>query len=373
MEHGLILSHLLGLLIYLLGSILGQRELKAETLLPLGKLDPGLQAPERGLNYDSIGSDAQLVDRLGYYSLLMEETKDDPFQILSLAASQTSRVKLGTSVAIAFARSPFTLAQSAWTAHRISGGRFELGIGSQVKGHIRRRHGLQWHPPGQWMKDYVGALRAIWQSWQKEEPLEYESKHYKLNLSVPLFTPSPIDFAPIPIHVAAVNPGMFEVAFEIAEGVRLHPVCGPRYISEVLLPRINKKKSDGFEVCLKPLIATAKDEEGLVARKEVARQRLAFYLSTPAYAKAFDVFQLQDLCQEMNQLSRTNRWAEMSELVSDELLEEIVIVALYDDLASKIHERFGLLLDRIEVSIPVDSEQDEEELSQIIVDLRNTD
>ena len=107
--------------------------MKAETLLPLGKLDPGLKAPDTGLEYGSIVSDAKLVDRLGYHSLLMEETKDDPFQILSLAASQTSEVKLGTSVAIAFTRSPFTLAQSAWTAHKISGGRFELGVGSQVK------------------------------------------------------------------------------------------------------------------------------------------------------------------------------------------------------------------------------------------------
>ena len=372
MEHFLILSHLDGLLIYLLSLILGQRKLKVETLLPLGKLDPGLKAPDADLEYGSIASDAQLVDRLGYHSLLMEETKDDPFQILSLAASQTSEIKLGTSVAIAFTRSPFTLAQSAWTAHKISGGRFELGIGSQVKGHIRRRHGVQWHPPGPWMKDYVGALRAIWRSWQNEEPLEYESKHYNLNLNVPLFTPSPIDHAPIPIHLAAVNPGMFEVACEIAEGVRLHPVCGVKYISEVLIPRKKNRRTGEFEVCLKPLVATAQDEEGLVARKEVARERLAFYLSTPAYARAFEVYQLQDLCLQMNQLSRTNQWSEMSKLVSDELLEEIVIVALHDELASKIKDRFRSVLDRIEVSIPINNRQDEEVLSQIIVDLSTT-
>ena len=123
---------------------------------------------------------------------------------------------------------------------------------------------------------------------------------------------------------------------------------------------------------MKPLFATAQDDEGLAARKEVARQRLAFYLSTPAYDRAFEVYQLQDLCQQMNQLSRTNRWSEMSELVSDELLEEIVIVALYDELASKIKDRFRLVLDRIEVSIPINNRQDEEVLSQIIVDLRTT-
>ena len=152
----------------------------------------------------------------------------------------------------------------------------------------------------------------------------------------------------------------------------MHPVCGVKYISEVLMPRIKSRGTGEFEVCLKPLVATAQDEEGLVARKEVARERLAFYLSTPAYARAFEVYQLQDLCLQMNQLSRTNQWSEMSKLVSDELLEEIVIVALHDELASKIKDRFRSVLDRIEVSIPINNRQDEEVLSQIIVDLRTT-
>ena len=191
--------------------------MKAETLLPLGKLDPGLKALDTDLEqFYRFGRKAGRSPRLPF--VIDGETKDDPFQILSLAASQTSEVKLGTSVAIAFARSPFTLAISL-DSPKISGGRFELGVGSQVKGHIRRRYACS--VSGPWMKDYVGAPRAIWRSWQNEEPLEYESKHYKLNLNVPLFTPSPMDHAPIPIHLAAVNPGMFEVACEIAK-VRLH-------------------------------------------------------------------------------------------------------------------------------------------------------
>ena len=343
--------------------------MKAETLLPLGKLDPGLRAPEKSLDYAKIGKDARLVDDLGYHALLMEETKDDPFQVLALAASASERIKIGTSVAIAFTRSPFTLAQSAWTAQKISGGRFELGIGSQVKGHIRRRHGLDWHSPVAWMVDYVGALRAIWSSWQNQSDLEYESRHYKLNLTVPLFTPAPLEFDSIPIYIAAVNPLMCNAAARIADGVRLHPVCGEKYIREVLLPVIASEKNDKFEVCLKPLIASARNEAELGKRKETARQRLAFYLSTPAYSGAFGVYGLQDLCDEMNNLSREARWEEMSARVSDDLLEEIAIIALYPDLAEKIKDRFGPILSRIEVSIPVDDETDQEELSGILMEL----
>ena len=343
--------------------------MKAETLLPLGKLDPGLRAPEGSLDYSSVKGDARLVDRLGYYALLMEETKDDPFQVLSLAANCSERVRIGTSVAIAFARSPFTLAQSAWTAHKISGGRFELGIGSQVKGHIRRRHGLEWHPPVPWMKDYVGALRAIWESWEDQTLLEYESEHYNLNLNVPLFTPSSLEMHPIPIHIAAVNSGIFKLAVEIAEGVRLHPVCGAKYISNILLPLTSEDQPNNFEICLKPLVASARDEKTLSERKEIVRERLAFYLSTPAYSKAFEVYAIEDLCAHMNLLSRETRWDDMAKMVTDELLEEIAIVGLYGELAKKIEKRYGAFLDRIELSIPINSLEDEEELGQIISDL----
>jgi len=340
--------------------------LKAETLLPLGKLDPGLAAPEAALNLDQVGDDARLVDALGYHALLMEETKDDPFQVLALAAAATQSVHVGTSVAIAFARSPFVVAQAAWTAQKISHGRFELGLGSQVKGHMRRRFGLPWYPPGPWMRDFVGAVRAIWESWQQQTDLDYVSDHYNLNLNVPLFTPAPIEYPDIPIQVAAVNPYMAKVAAEVADGVRLHPVCSPTYIEQVILPEIAPVKSAEFEVCLKPLIATARNADELQARIHVARQRLAFYCSTPAYAGAFDVFGLADFCAEMAQLSRARRWDEMAAKVSDDLLHECVIIALYDDLAATIKARYGELIERIEVSIPVETAADQEQLAAVV-------
>lgn len=343
--------------------------MKAETLLPIGKLDPGLRSPAVALDLGTVPQQAELVDKLGYHALLMEETKDDPFQVLALAAQATDRVHVGTSVAIAFARSPFTVAQAAWTAQKISNGRFELGLGSQVRGHIVRRYGLEWHAPGPWMRDFVRAVRAIWHSWQTETPLDFESKHYKLNLNVPLFTPAPIDHPNIPIQVAAVNPYMASVAAEVADGVRLHPVCSPTYIAEVILPAIEEKKSAGFEVCLKPLVATARDEATLAKRVEIARQRLAFYISTPSYRAAFEIFGLHELCREMSRLSKTQQWDKMAALVDDELLEKCVIVALYDDLAETIQKRYGALIQRIEVSFPVDDQNDFDQLAEVVAQL----
>ncbi|MEM7113784.1 MAG: TIGR03617 family F420-dependent LLM class oxidoreductase [Chloroflexota bacterium] len=345
--------------------------MKAETLLPIGKLDPGLRSPDVALDLNTIGSQAKLVERLGYHALLMEETKDDPFQVLALAAHATERVHVGTSVAIAFSRSPFTIAQAAWTAQKISNGRFELGLGSQVRGHIVRRYGLEWHPPGPWMRDYVRAVRAIWHSWQTETPLNFESKRYSLNLNVPLFTPAPIEHPHIPIQVAAVNPYMASVAAEVADGVRLHPVCSPEYIAEVILPAVKDKRSEQFEVCLKPLIATARDEATLATRIEVARQRLAFYISTPSYRAAFEIFGLHDLCREMTRLSKTNQWDKMASLVDDELLEKCVIVSLYDNLAETIEQKYGHLIQRIEVSFPVNNDEDAEQLRDVVNKLEN--
>ena len=340
--------------------------MRAETLFPLGKLDPGLRAPDQALSPADIPDQAAMADALGYHAVLMEETKDDPFQMLALAAGASERVHVGTSVAIAFARSPYVTAQAAWTAQKISNGRFELGLGSQVRGHIRRRFGLEWHPPGPWMRDYVAAVKAIWASWQHETPLEFESDHYNLNLNVPLFTPAPIDNPDIPIQVAAVNPYMARVAAEVAQGVRLHPVCSPKYIREVIVPAITDHRQPDFEVCLKPLVATAPDQATLDARMQIARERLAFYCSTPAYAGAFAPFGLEDFCADMAALSRAGEWQRLAANVSDDLLHECVIIATYDNLAATIKERYGDLVDRIEISIPIASQADQEILADVV-------
>jgi len=179
--------------------------MKLETLLPLGKVDPGLRASDQPLDIAAVPDQAKLLEEVGYTSLITEETKDDPFVIMALAAQATTQLRLGTGVAIAFPRAPAVTAMSAWTLQKLSKGRFTLGLGTQVRGHIRRRYGMEWSPPGPWIQEYIEALRAIWTCWQNGTPLDFQGKHYQLNLMVPLFDPGPIEHPQIPVHLAAVK------------------------------------------------------------------------------------------------------------------------------------------------------------------------
>ncbi len=189
--------------------------MKLETLLPLGKVDPGLREPGTPFDIHSVASDAATVEALGYDNLMFEETKDCPFIVMALAAQATQRIGVGTAVAIAFPRSPTVTAMTAWTLQKLSRGRFILGLGTQVRAHIERRYGFEWSPPGPWMRDYVQALREVWRAWQDGEQPAFTSAHYNINLTVPLFDPGPIADPDIPIHLAAVNPYMCEVAGEV--------------------------------------------------------------------------------------------------------------------------------------------------------------
>jgi probable F420-dependent oxidoreductase len=340
--------------------------MRLETLLPLGKVDPGLRAPETPLDLATVGRDAQLLEEIGYHGLVVEETKDDPFVIMALAAQATRTLRLGTSVAIAFPRSPTVTALSAWTLQKLSKGRFTLGLGTQVKAHIERRYGMAWSPPAPWMREYVRAVRAVWDCWQNGTPLDIAGEHYRINLTVPLFNPGPIEHPAIPIHVAAVNSVMCRVAGEVAEGIRVHPVCTPSYIEKVMMPAIRAgaakagRKLDGFKVCMKPLVAVAATEAELIPKVRDVRARVAFYASTPQYRAAFDHLGLGDLADGLKLLSRAQRWEEMPQHISDEVLETFVTVGTYDTIAGKLCERFAGVVTDCEFSIAVKTEADKE-------------
>jgi probable F420-dependent oxidoreductase len=330
-----------------------------ETLLPLGKVDPGLRAPEVPLDLATIGRDARLLEEIGYERLVVEETKDDPFVVMALAAAATERLKLGTSVAIAFPRSPTVTAMSAWTLAKLSRGRFTLGLGSQVKAHIERRYGLPWSPAGPWMREYVKAVRAVWNHWQTGAPLDVKGAHYTINLMVPLFNPGPIEHPGIPIHLAAVNSVMCRMAGEVADGLRIHPVCTPSYIEQVMLPAVRAgaavagRSLDGFQVCMKPLVAAAASEAELVAKVRDVRARIAFYASTPQYRAAFAHHGLGALADELRLLSRAQRWEEMPGKINDEVLHTYVTVGTYDQIARNLIERYGRVVTHCEFSIAV--------------------
>jgi probable F420-dependent oxidoreductase len=245
-----------------------------------------------------------------------------------------------------------------------------------VKGHIERRFGLAWSAPGPWMREYVQAVRALWNSWQNGTRLDFNGPHYRLNLIVPLFDPGPIEYPQIPIHLAAVNAYMCQVAGEVADGVRPHPVCTAAYIREVMLPALRRgaalagRAEDSYAVSIKPLIATAPDKETLAVRVRDVRARISFYASTPAYRAAFAHHGLGELADELKLLSKAQRWEEMPAFISDDILHEYAVVGLYDEIADKLAARYGGLVTNAEFSIPVAGAADEDRLRAMLSVLR---
>ncbi|MBU6336146.1 MAG: TIGR03617 family F420-dependent LLM class oxidoreductase, partial [Chloroflexi bacterium] len=281
-----------------------------ETVLPLGKADSGLKTSDGAIDIANVASDAALVERLGYDGLTVRDNKDDPYILSTLALQASTRLQVSTAVAIAFPRSPTVTAMAAWSLARLSGGRFVLGLGSQVKGHIERRFGMRWSAPGPWMRDYLQALRDLWGAWQAGEPVNHRSSHYEINLNVPVFTPAPLRSGGIRLQLAAVNPYMCQVAGELADGVCVHPICTPHYVQRVMWPAIERgaarrgRTLENFSVAVAPLVATGPDEATVLRKREEIRGRIAFYGSTPAYAAALEAHGLGGLAEELNRLSR---------------------------------------------------------------------
>jgi probable F420-dependent oxidoreductase len=350
--------------------------MKIEALLPLGKLDPGLRASAAPLDIARVGEDARLAESLGYDGVITEETKEDPYIVMALAAQATSRVSIATAVAVAFPRSPTVTAHSAWTLQKLSRGRFVLGLGSQVKGHIERRFGLHWSAAGPWLRDYVRAVRAIWDCWQNGTKLDFDSEHYRLNLMVPLFAPAPIEHPQIPIQLAAVNPFMCQVAGEVADGIRAHPIATPGYIRDVMLPAAKKgamkagRDFSQFAMCAMPLVATAETEAELAEAVRDVRARVAFYASTPAYLAAFETQGHGGVAKQLQALSRAQRWDEMAALVDDEMLDAYAVIGTHDEIAAKLKARFAGLATHLEFRVPVTDEADKARLRELITSLR---
>ena len=350
--------------------------MRVETVLPLGKADSGLKVADGAIDIKAVGADAALVERLGYDGVAVRDNKDDPYVVATLALQATTRVTMATSVAIAFPRSPTVTAMTAWSLARLSGGRFILGLGSQVKGHIERRFGMKWSAPGPWMRDYVLAIRALWAAWQTEQPVSHRSAHYEITLNVPVFTPAPLDCALPPIHLAGVNPYMCQVAGEVADALRTHPVCTASYIEEVMLPALRKgaakagRASARLDIGVAPLVATGPDEATLDEKIRDIRGRIAFYGSTPAYSACFAHHGLETLAQELNRLSRAQRWAEMTALVDDRVLDCFAVVGLHRDIVPRIKARYGHVASLLEFSIPVRNDDDAARLAGMVQALR---
>ncbi|MBW2315477.1 MAG: TIGR03617 family F420-dependent LLM class oxidoreductase [Deltaproteobacteria bacterium] len=294
----------------------------------------------------AIAAAARWCEELGFDGLTAPEAGHDPFLPLVVAAEHTRSIALGTNVAIAFPRSPMVTAQLAWDLQQLSGGRFQLGLGTQVKGHVVRRYASRWSgPPGPRMREYVLCLKAMFETFQSGEKPAFEGEHYQFSLMNPFFNPGPIEHPHVPIYLAAVNPYMARLTGELCDGLRLHPIATFRYAREVVLPAVEagakKAGRDPSEIDMlgAPFLAIAEDEKGIEAARQALKQHIAFYASTPTYHAVLEFHGWQDVGHELHQMSRKGKWQEMPERISDEMVEEWAIVGTRDELASKLRER----------------------------------
>ncbi len=319
---------------------------------------------------------AKRAEELGYDGVISAETGNDPFLAHVLAAEHTERLELSTAVAIAFPRSPMTVAQIAWDIQRLSKGRFSVGLGTQVKGHIVRRYGMDWAPPGPRLRDYILMMRAIWDSWQNGTRPEFQGEHYRYTLMTPFFNPGPIEHPKIPIHISALNPYNCRLVGELCDGIKLHAFNTPKYLREEILPNIEKgaKKAGRdpkeIEICGLGFVITGKDEEEVEKAKAPVRQQISFYGSTRSYKRVMDAHGWGDTCLELHALSLAGKWQEMPARITDEMLDEFAVVGTYDEIVPKIKEKCAGLIDRVGFAIPVRSPEEEERLKALIKELQ---
>ena len=332
------------------------------------KVDTGL-----GHQLDKVKATVEAAEAAGYDGIHTAEMNHDPFMPLLLAAEHSSRIELATSIAVAFARSPMNLANLGHDLNAYSKGRFTLGLGSQIKPHVTKRFSMQWGAPAAQMKELIQAMRAIWANWYEGEPLQFVGKYYRHTLMTPAFTPENKEHGAPKVVLAAVGPKMTEVAGEVADGMIIHPFSTVPYIESVTLPAIEKglaasgRSRDDFEISYSNFVVTGRDEAELEASKKAARERIAFYGSTPAYKGVLDSIGVGDLQGELNAMSKQGRWKEMGTLIGDDVLGEFAVVGEPAQIAPRMLERYGAFTDRTSASFPV---SDNDERASIIATLR---
>lgn len=333
------------------------------------KIDGGLIG---GL--DRAAASAAALERRGYDGVLSAETSHNPFLPLLLAAQSTERLELATGIAVAFARNPMTLAQTAWDLQAASEGRFILGLGSQIKPHITRRFSMPWSHPAARMREMILAIRAIWECWNEGTKLDFRGDFYTHTLMTPFFNPGPNPHGDARIFLAGVGEMMTEVAGEVADGFICHGFTTRRYLDEVTIPALEKGRSkagktmDGFELTGPMFVVTGRDEAEMATAAKGVRGQIAFYGSTPAYRKVLDLHGWGDLQDELNRMSKEGRWREMGDLIDDEILSEFAVVAPLDQVAAGLRDRWSDVLGRLSFYAPY--ETDDTQWDQVIADLK---
>ena len=319
-------------------------------------------------NLAGVPAKAKRLEALGYHGAVTAETSHDPFFPLLLAAEHTEKIQLVTSIAVAFARTPMNLANIGHDLNSFSKGRFVLGLGSQIRPHVTKRFSMPWSKPAARMREFISAMRAIWDCWHNGSQLSFKGDFYDHSLMTPMFTSLDSEYGARRVMLAAVGPLMTEVAGEVADGVIIHSFTTKKYLEEVTLPAVEKglakagRSRSDFQISYPGFIVTGKNEEEFNATKKAVCKQIAFYGSTPAYAPVLGSHGWGDLQPELNKLSKMGNWDEMGTLITDEILNEFAIVGELDQVVGKFKSRYSGLVDRTMGSLPARDDEHAKEL-----------
>jgi probable F420-dependent oxidoreductase len=311
-----------------------------------------------GADLHAAAAGARKAEEAGYDAIWTAETGHDPLLPLAIAAEHTERVGLGTGIIVAFGRSPMTLANSAWDLNAFSGGRFLLGLGSQIKPHIEKRYSMPWSHPAPRMREFILAMRAIWDCWQNGTPLDFRGEFYTHTLMTPFFNPGPNEFGAPRVFLAAVGEGMTKVAAEVADGLLVHGFTTEKYLREVTVPAVDAvlgahgRSRAEFQLSYPAFVVTGDGAEEVEAAETGTRRQIAFYASTPAYRPVLECHGWGDLQPELNTLSKRGAWEEMGRLISDEVLDAFAVRGTPEEVPAELHRRFGDVIDRISLYMP---------------------
>ncbi len=315
------------------------------------------------------------LEDLGYDRAFSFEARHDPFLPLAVAAEHTTRIQLGTALAIGFARTPMTLANAGWDLQTLTDGRFVLGIGSQIRPHIEQRFSMPWSRPVARLREMVLGIRAIWDTWQNGVPLAFDGEFYTHTRMVPAFDPGPNAFGAPRILTGGFGPQMTAVAGEVADGFLVHPVNTRRSLLELTLPALAEgaarsgRSVDEVEVVCVTIVVTGRDDAQMVQSREAVRRQLAFYGTTPAYQPVFELHGYGDLHPELGRLARADRWDDMAVLIDDELIETVAVVGEPHEIAAKVRHRLEGISSS--VSLVNNRAPDPEHLAEVVSDLHS--
>ena len=303
-------------------------------------------------------SEARRLADIGYDGIYTLEGSSDPFYPLVLAAEHAPQLDLATGIAVAFPRNPMHLAYQAWGLQKFTNGKFFLGIGSQIKTHIEKRFGVEFSPPAARMREYIMALKAIFDCWQNGSSLSFTGDYYRHTLMTPMFNPGPLDCGPPPILLGALGPKMTEVAGEVADGLIVHPFNSMPFLTEHVLPAVQRgleksgRTREDFLLQINAIVITGETDEAIAIVTQSVKGLLGFYGSTPAYRLPMEAIGYGDLQPELNRLSKEGRWEELGEHIDQIFLDAFTTIGRPQEIAGKLREKYGAHADRLAIYAP---------------------